>query len=320
MEANAGNRDECFRARDGSLFWVETNTSAIMEDGRVDFYACGWQDITAKKKAEESLKQARDEMELRVIERTTDLMAANRKLQRQIAKRKKAEKELINSREQLRNLSSHLQSIREKERKNLAREIHDELGQSLTALNLNSSWLLDHLPPEHEQLRGKVKVMLEIIDSTITKVKRLSTELRPGLLDDLGIIAAIEWQSKKFQETTGIRCSIRSPFPEIDLDKERSTAIFRIFQETLTNVARHASATMVRVQLREKSKKLILKVEDNGIGITEEQIAAQRSLGLLGIRERVRSLRGELKIKGIPALGTTVIVSIPLDTKEKYDD
>lgn len=320
MNKETKGQEELFRAKDGKLFWVRINTikyNIKIRNREVEYFVSDWLDVTAQKNAEEALKKARDELELRVIERTADLMAVNVKLHRQITRRKKADKELFKSREQLRDLSIHLQSVREEERTNVAREIHDELGQSLTALYLNSSWLYNHLPKEQALFRNKVKSMMEIIDSTIKAVKRLSTELRPGLLDDLGIIAAIEWQANKFQDTTGIKCYFSSVLGGASLDKERRTAIFRIFQETLTNVARHANATLVRVLLEEKHTKVILRIRDNGIGITEEQISAHKSLGILGMRERARAFGGEIKIKGTQGRGTTVTLSIPANTKDE---
>jgi len=157
--------------------------------------------------------------------------------------------------------------------------------------------------------------MSELIDMTIQTVKRISAELRPGLLDDLGLAVAIEWQAEEFQNRTGIKCEITLAPKDIILDQDRSTAIFRIFQETLTNVARHANATMIKVSLKEAEGKLVLKVRDNGIGITQEQISAPKSFGLIGMQERAHFWGGNVKISGIRNKGTTVTVSIPLDKK-----
>ena len=229
-----------------------------------------------------------------------------------ITERKKAEKTLSESREQLRNLAAHLQSIREEERALVAREIHDELGQALTALKMDLSWLDKKLPEEQSPLLKKTKSMSQLIDSTIQTVQRLSSELRPGLLDDLGLLAAMEWQAEEFQKRTGIACELSLGPQEIDLDQERSTAIFRIFQETLTNISRHASATKATVNLAEKGAQLELTIKDDGKGITEEKISDPKSLGLIGIQERVHFLGGDIDIKGIRNKGTTVTVSVPL--------
>ncbi len=229
-----------------------------------------------------------------------------------ITERKKAEKTLSESREQLRNLAAHLQSIREEERALVAREIHDELGQALTALKMDLSWLDKKLPEEQSPLLKKTKSMSQLIDSTIQTVQRLSAELRPGLLDDLGLLAAMEWQAEEFQKRTGVACELSLGSQEIDLDQESSTAIFRIFQETLTNISRHASATKATVNLAEKGAQLELTIKDNGKGITEEKISDPKSLGLIGIQERVHFLGGNIDIKGIRNKGTTVTVSVPL--------
>jgi PAS domain S-box-containing protein len=233
------------------------------------------------------------------------------KIIRDITKQKLAEEELESSREQLRNLSAHLQYTSEEERKHIAREIHDELGQSLTALKMDISWLINKLPKDEKPLLVKTESMLGLIDKTVKTVQRISTELRPGLLDDLGLAAAIEWQAEEFQKRTGIKCKATLD-EEIIVDQDRSTAIFRIFQETLTNVARHANATRVRVNLGEKAGKLMLKVKDNGKGITEKQISDPKSFGLIGIQERIHLFGGNFKISGIRDKGTTVTVGIPL--------
>ena len=232
---------------------------------------------------------------------------------RDITEHKRFEEELKNSREYLRNLSMHLQSVREEERTRIAREIHDELGQALTALKIDLSWLNNKLPEERKSLLEKTGSMLKLIDSTIQTVRRISSELRPGILDDFGLAAAIEWQAEEFQNRTGIKCEVNLEPEDIIFDQALSTTIFRIFQEAMTNVARHANATRVKVNLKEEAGMLALEVKDNGKGITEEQISSPQSFGLIGIRERAYSFEGEVKISGIPDKGTTVTVIIPLD-------
>ena len=236
---------------------------------------------------------------------------------RDITEHKKVDKEVIESRQQLRNLSTHLHSVREEERTRMAHEIHDELGQLLTALKMDLSWLSKRLPRDKELLLEKVNAMSELVDTTIRTVKKISTELRPGVLDDLGLIAAIEWQADEFTNRTGIKCKLSPGFKHIVVDGEHATTIFRIFQETLTNVARHSRATRVEIILREKAGRLALQIRDNGIGIKEEQIIDPKSLGLIGIRERAYSQGGEAKIIGVQGKGTTVTVAIPLDRKEE---
>jgi len=231
-----------------------------------------------------------------------------------ITDRKNAEEALRSSREHLRNLADHLQSVRETERTSIAHEIHDELAQALTALKMDISWLSKKLPEDQKTLLEKTKAMTKLTDMTIKTVKKISTELRPGLLDDLGLVAAIEWQTEDFQKRTGIICKLTVDPEDIVVEDKRSTALFRIFQETLTNIARHAKATRVTISLKEKDDKVALRVKDNGKGITKEQISDSKSFGLMGIRERVHPWGGKVKITGKPGEGTTVVVSIPIET------
>ena len=223
------------------------------------------------------------------------------------------------SHEQLRSLSAHLESVREEERTHIAREIHDELGQMLTALKIDLSWLTPRLPKEQELLLVKTKSMYQLIDMAIHTVQKISAELRPAVLDDLGLSAAIEWQAGEFEKVTEIRCEFSSNPEDIVLDQDRSTAIFRIFQEALTNVIRHANATKVKASLIEEAGKIVLRVRDNGEGIEKKQIINPKAFGLIGMRERARFWGGEVKITGTPGRGTTVAVSIPLEDQESRD-
>lgn len=234
-----------------------------------------------------------------------------------ITERKLAEVTIKKSEEQLRNLTTYLQKVGEIERTNIAREIHDELGLGLTVLKMDLSWLRKRLPDEYIWLREKADTMSQLIDKTIHNVKKISTELRPGLLDDLGLGAAIEWQAEEFQKRTGIKCKTTIDPRDMTFDIDRNTAIFRIFQETLTNVARHARATEVSVRLRQRDGQIELNVRDNGRGITEEELTNPKSFGLIGIRERVKIFEGNHIMKGTPGKGTTVTVRIPVsDTDE----
>lgn len=214
--------------------------------------------------------------------------------------------------QQLRNLSSRLQTIREEERTMIAREIHDELGQVLTVLKIQISLLSNKLREDQSYLKEKIESASRVIDRTVESVQRISAKLRPGILDDLGLIPAIEWQAQDFQESTGINCRLSLLKEEVEMDQEKSTAIFRIFQEALTNVARHASADMIYVGMRTEEKNLVLEIEDNGRGITREQLHDSRSLGLLGMRERAYILGGTVIITGKPGMGTSVKVSMPV--------
>lgn len=229
-----------------------------------------------------------------------------------ITEQRRAEEELANSREQLRNLSIYLQSVREKESTRIAREIHDELGQSLTAIQMDLAWLNTRLPPGDLSLSGKIQHMRQLVDTTIDSVHRISTELRPTLLDDLGLTAAMEWQVQEFQDRTGIECKAQLNCDESSVDKDLATTLFRVFQETLTNIARHAGATLVNVSLAHKGNELHLDVSDNGKGITPKQADDPKSFGIVGIRERVNLWGGSMSITGKPQKGTTIKVVIPL--------
>jgi len=234
-----------------------------------------------------------------------------------ITEQRKAEQELADSRQQLRNLSIHLQSVREKESTRIAREIHDELGQSLTALQMDLAWLGISIPQADPSLGTKIQRMKKLVDTTIESVHRISTELRPILLDDLGLIAAMEWQVGEFRGRSNIQCDARFDLKESAVEKELATAIFRIFQETLTNIVRHAHATQVRVRLVQKGSELRLDVSDNGIGITEKDIDNPASFGIVGIRERVNLWGGTVHITGKPHKGTKVSVRIPIRSGRK---
>jgi len=230
-----------------------------------------------------------------------------------------AEEALRISQEQLRNLAAHLQSAREDERTRIAREIHDELGQIMTALKIDLSWIRDKYC-DHTGLCEKTKSMLSQIDATIRTVKKIITELRPGILDHLGISAAIEWQAAAFQEISGIPCSVVIIPDQIILNEDLSTNIFRIFQEILTNVMRHAGATNVDV-LFEKSDGLItLSVEDNGKGIDNRQISRPTSFGIMGIRERVNIMNGDIEIVGTHGRGTSISISIPMPVDLNFSE
>jgi PAS domain S-box-containing protein len=232
-----------------------------------------------------------------------------------ITEAKEAEAQLRASRARLRELSRHLESIREDERAKVAREIHDELGQALTALKIDLFSLARRFPRDQEVLFQKTDSMVKLIDEAIQTVKRISTELRPGALDDLGLPDALEWLTHEFGRRTGIRATFGARPRDMQVDRERSTAVFRICQEALTNVARHAEATRVAVSIRKTSRSLRLRVEDDGKGIDQEQVADPRAFGLIGMRERACLFGGEVKIVGSPGEGTAVMVAIPLGVK-----
>lgn len=234
-----------------------------------------------------------------------------------ITEKKKSQEELRKSREQLRHLSAHLQSSIEKERRYIAREIHDELGQVLTALHIDLFWLDNKIPRNLGAVRQKIRSMSALVDSGAVAVHRISSEMRTGILDDLGLTAAIEWQRDEFQKRTGIACKVLVGSEYRDLRQDIATAVYRILQEALTNIARHASATLASIRLSEVNGMILLQVEDNGKGIAPEKISAPTSFGLTGICERAYLLKGHVDIRGIHGEGTVLTVALPLD--QEYD-
>jgi len=219
-------------------------------------------------------------------------------------------KALENSHQQLRLLSNHLQAVREKERTDLARELHDSLGQSLTSIKIALSIVQQDLRQNGSKPNSAiVERFAEInkqLTETISAVKAISTELRPGLLDKFGLAAAIDWQCREFSRRTGLRCEFKIPRTKLNLPAESSTALFRILQEALTNVSQHAQATEVKVFLRIGKHDVLLTITDNGKGIAPEEMSAPVSLGLLGMRERAESIGGSFSIESIPQKGTAL--------------
>jgi signal transduction histidine kinase len=240
-----------------------------------------------------------------------ELYAKNAALVKEIAGHKLTEQRLRESEENLRALAVRLQSVREEEQVRIAREIHDGLGQVLTGLKMDLTWLMGKLLADQKPLIEKIASMFRLIDDTIHSVRKIASGLRPEVLDEAGLAAAIGWQAKEFQLRTGIRCMVDVPPDSDGLDPERSTAVFRIFQEVLTNVARHANATRVDVSMRRDAERFTLEVRDNGKGITAAEIQNPKSLGILGMRERVLPFDGRIEISGIRGKGTQVAVSIP---------
>ena len=232
-------------------------------------------------------------------------------ISRDIAERRDFEEKLKQRTNQLRNLASKLQSIREEERKMISREIHDELGQMLTVLKIQIS-LLSNKITDNDIIKAKFKSVEKLIDNSIESVQKISSKLRPGLLDELGLIPAIEWQTQDFMDNTGIDCEYILPKEEIILDQEKSTALFRIFQESIFNTARHANASKIYINLQEINNDLVLEVIDNGKGITQNQLSDPKSLGLLGMKERALILGGSVEIKSSMNNGTIVKAVIPL--------
>lgn len=220
--------------------------------------------------------------------------------------------------EALHELSSHLQSAREGERTRIAREIHDELGSLLTALKMDMSWLAKRLPRERGTEREKVASMNRLIDEAIQTVRKITTDLRPSILDNLGLLAAIEWLAEQFSEHSGIKCELSLP-PEtaISLDNDRATAVFRILQEALTNITLHSGATQASVKMQAEGGELVMKIDDNGRGTTARQLTSLQSFGILGMHERARHFGGAAQITSQPSVGTTIVVHMPLGDQKK---
>ncbi|MCY7344913.1 MAG: sensor histidine kinase [Pyrinomonadaceae bacterium] len=235
-----------------------------------------------------------------------------------ITYRAKAAAEIKISREQLLALSLRQQTLREDERKRIALEIHDELGQALTGLKMETYLLKKQIaeaetPEKCRKTDEKIDELLHLIDGTIVSVRRIATELRPAILDDLGVIAAIEWQSREFQRRTGVACEFSANVEDLNLNSEFSTAVFRIYQESLTNITRHAEARSVVVDIKKSDRTLVMRVEDDGKGMGLSDNSDGGSLGIFGMRERARLIGGELAIFSGARGGTTVLLTAPLN-------
>ena len=232
-------------------------------------------------------------------------------IQRDVTEGYEASQRVSASRQELRALAARLQRAREEERTTIAREIHDELGQALTGIKLDISWMKRRLPDDRD-LIAQCQSMIERIDGTLTTVRRIATELRPSVLDQLGLEAALEWQGQEFSVRTGILVDLDVALGGITLPEHIASSAFRIAQESLTNVARHARASRVIMRLAVEKQSITLEITDDGIGIAQQRLDGTASLGLVGMRERAIAAGGELCISGRPTLGTTVLLTIPL--------
>jgi len=241
----------------------------------------------------------------------------NRMLSAELGERALSEQRLRVSEEKLRALAAHLQSVREEERIRIAREVHDDLGQALTGLKFEIGAFARNYESDAAATRAEKAAGLNTaIDRIINAVRRISSGLRPEVLDEIGLAAAFEWQAKEFQRRTGIRCQLNIAPSFSEPDKERATALFRIFQELLTNVARHANATKVTATLDSNASALTLVVTDNGRGIRDEEIESRRSLGFLGLRERVLAFGGTVEATGQEGKGTCIAVTVPVAAQQ----
>jgi PAS domain S-box-containing protein len=231
-----------------------------------------------------------------------------------ITERKRGEESLVQQREQLRALAERLQWVREEDRKRVARDLHDQIGQILTAIKLDMTWMTRHLPESAGDVLARLKESIQLISDGVKAVRAICSGLRPGVLDDLGLAAAIEWQANDFAARNGIPCQVSVPPVDLHLDGDRATATFRIFQECLTNIIRHAQAKSVRIALYQQEESILLIVEDDGIGFHESGFSnALGSLGLLGMKERAQFCGGDVQISTSPGNGTTITVRVPVD-------
>jgi signal transduction histidine kinase len=239
----------------------------------------------------------------------TEAQSLNARLEESVAARTA---ELEESREQLRRLSARLEDVRELERARVAREVHDEIGQQLSGLKMDAFWLQAHLGADQPRLIEKAQAMSSLLNKTIAAVRQISTDLRPGLLDDFGLLAAVEWQVHDFQQRHATLARLQSSVDEVLLPPETATAVFRVFQDALSNVARHAEATEVTVRIDAGPGCVVLQVHDNGHGVNLPNIEQAGGLGLMSMRERMKRLGGEFSLESSPGHGTTARIKIPI--------
>jgi PAS domain S-box-containing protein len=311
-QATFGYRLEEVMGRNVQILWADPEEGVKVHQAILEQGACAREVLNVRKNGE----RFPSFLSASVLRDPRGEVVGVMGVSREITHQKRSEEEMKKSREQLRALAARLVSVRETERTQISRDIHDELGQVLTALKLDLAWLEKRLARTGRGTRApeldKLKVMAKSVDGTIETVQRIATDLRPGVLDKFGLTTAIEWQAQQFQERSEVRCRCSLPAETIPLDEARSTAIFRIFQEALTNVARHANATRVDVEVKVAEDTLLMTVRDDGRGIAEKESMETVTLGLLGMQERAMLFGGEVSILGTPGEGTTLLVRIPL--------
>ena len=234
---------------------------------------------------------------------------------RDVTERVQNEEALRESREEIRNLALAASAVREQEKSRIARELHDELGQALTALKIDVTWLREHLRGGPDSMLAKLTSMQVLLDGTVAAARRISSDLRPLMLDDLGLVAACEWLAHNFQQRTGTPCELVLGRGELDLRDPYATAVFRVMQESLTNVAKHAEASQVEATLERSGETVTLTVRDNGRGFDTSAPRKQGSYGMVGLRERAYLLGGDIHIESAPGQGTLVEMRIPVNER-----
>jgi PAS domain S-box-containing protein len=300
------------RRSDGTSFPAEITITATILDRRAILYVLV-RDISALKEAETLAAGIRKELAHRIKERTAALTRANGQLRKRTSQISDVNKKLKESQEELRHLLEHLNRATEDERTRIAREAHDELGHFLMGLKMDLSYLKKTLPGQPKIMEKQVASMEQQIDQALGVVGQICSDLRPHVLDQLGLSAALEWYIKTFERKSGISCisEITQDIPPIK--KEQATVLFRVFQEAMSNALRHSGATQVRVVFAHRAGLLFVRVEDNGKGITREDLTSSQSFGIIGIRERVRFWGGTSTFKALKSGGTSVTITIPVD-------
>jgi len=249
--------------------------------------------------------------EISVFDFSSDGKPVRLVLSNDITEQFKTADKLKRSYDEIRGLASHLQDVREEERAWIAREIHDELGQQLTSLKMDLSWLSRKMNPQDEFISERIANSLSLLDDTIKTIRRIATELRPGILDDLGLVPAIEWQAEEFQKRFSIPTHFSSDLDQANFPAGVSIGLFRICQESLTNIARHAFASKISIALNQEAENILLSIEDNGKGFQPEKSGNQKTLGLLGMKERALMMGGKFQIESRQGKGTSVFVTVP---------
>jgi signal transduction histidine kinase len=239
---------------------------------------------------------------------------------RDVTARVRAEEALASSAQEIHSLSLDASAAREQEKSRIARELHDELGQQLTALKLDVGWLRDHMGTATPDVTGKLESMQGLLDATMASVRRISSDLRPLMLDDLGLTAAAEWLVSNFRTRSGVACELNLGKGDLEIADPYATTVFRVLQEGLTNVAKHARATRVEVTLDRDAEGVTLAVADNGRGFALDAPRARTSFGLIGLRERTYLVSGELTIDSAPGRGTRVKLRLPVPHEQDSEE